>query len=251
MSVPVIFDIETGPLPMDVIRKIVPPFEPPKHPGEFDERNVKLGNATKPETVAKKIEDARLKHRDALERYSLDVEQAEEQYWADVEAKAALDAMTGEVLAIGYRGEKVVIDFQGERSEAMLLNKFWNQYKNLRSSSRRMVGWNIAGFDIPFLVKRSWIVGVVVPDCVFSGPQRYLDQTFIDLMKIWSAGQWNAFTKLDTACRCLGVPGKPDGINGGDFARLFRNPETRHLALDYLGNDLEMTFGVAERVGVC
>lgn len=251
MSVPVIFDIETGALPIETLRQVVPAFEPPKHPGEFNEKNVKLGNATKPETIAKKIDEARAKHADAIERYSLDLEQAEAKYWEEVLDKAALSALTGEVLAIGYRGEKVTIDFQGDRSEAMMLATFWKQYKSLRSVGRKMVGFNIGGFDMPFIVQRSWILGIPVPDSVFIGPQRYLDQTFIDLMKLWSAGQWGAFTKLDTICKCLGIPGKPEGISGGDFARLFRDPETQQQAIDYLNNDLDMTFGVAERLGVC
>ncbi len=249
-TVPVIFDIETGPLPLEVLRDIVPAFDPPAHPGEFDPRNVKYGNAKKDDKRLEILEAAKVKHAEAIERYSADLEQAERTYWAEVEAKAALSALTGEVLAIGYRGDKVILDFVGERSESMLLVKFWTMYKTLRTAGRKMVGFNINGFDIPFLVQRSWVNGVPVPDTVFTGPQRYLEQTFVDLMKVWSGGAWGTFGKLDTIARALNVGAKTPGVHGGDFARLFRDPETTQSALDYLANDLDMTFGVAERLGV-
>lgn len=249
MGIPVIFDIETGPQSSEQLRKICAPFVPPAHPGEFDERSVKFGNATKPETIQKKIDEARAKHAEAVENYALDVVEQEKAYWSKIEADAALSALTGEVLAIGYRGEKVVIDHVEDQTEAAMLAKFWAQYSKLRKAGRKMIGFCINDFDIPFLFQRSLIVGVTVPDYLFSGPQRYLDQTFIDLAKVWAGGKWGAFTKLDLICRAMGIPGKPEGINGGDFARLYRNPETRPVAIDYLANDLEMTWGVADRMG--
>ena len=43
----VIFDIETGPLPIERIKEILPPFDPESlgnPPGEFDPKSVKTGN---------------------------------------------------------------------------------------------------------------------------------------------------------------------------------------------------------------
>ncbi len=250
MSMPVIFDIETGPLPTETLRAVCAPFSPPPHPGEFSEKAVKLGNATKPETIAKKIEEARAKHAEAVANYSLDVADLETAYWSKIENEAALSALTGQVLAIGYRGNKIAIDHVDGRSEPELLTKFWTQYATIRKAGRKMIGFCINDFDIPFLFQRSLILGVIAPDCLFSGPQRYLDQTFIDLAKVWSAGKWGSFTKLDLICRAMGIPGKPAGINGGDFARLYADPETRPDAIEYLVNDLNMTWCVAERVGL-
>ena len=249
MSLPVIFDIETGPQSSEQLRKICAPFEPPRHPGEFNEKNVKVGNATKPETIAKKIDEARAKHAEAVANYSLDVVEQEAAYWSKIEADAALSALTGQVLAIGYRGNKVAIDHVDGRSEGELLAKFWFQYTAMRKASRKMIGFCINDFDIPFLFQRSLILGVIVPDSLFSGPQRYLDQTFIDLAKVWAGGKWGSFTRLDLICRAMGIPGKPEGINGGDFARLYADPETRGEAIAYLENDLNMTWCVAERMG--
>ena len=47
----VIWDIETGPLPLETVAKFKP-FQPPAHPGEFSEANVKLGTAKKAAIVS-------------------------------------------------------------------------------------------------------------------------------------------------------------------------------------------------------
>jgi len=246
-----IFDIETGALPLEKLKTICPPFSAPPHPGEFNPGSVKYGNAKKEDKRAEILEAAKAKHADACESYSIDVRYAEANYWAEIQDKGALSALTGEVLAIGYKSTKVAIDFvDEENTEAGLLARFWRQYQTIRSTNRKMVGFNISGFDIPFIVQRSWLLGIPVPDSVFSGPQRYLEPVFIDLMKFWSAGAWGNVAKLTVIAQAMGVGAKPEGINGGDFARLFRNPETRDVAIDYLNNDLEITFGVAERLGV-
>lgn len=250
---PVIFDIETGPLPSEQLRVIMPAFDPVsiRHPGEFDQAAVKVSHLKDPAKITAKIEAEKQKHADAVASFTTDLAAAEANYWREVESKAALSALTGEVLAIGYKGQKTVLDYVGEAStEASLLTKFWSQYRNLRKDGRRMIGYNIAFFDIPFLVQRSWIAGVTVPDTIYAGPGRYLEPTFIDLAQAWSGSARNGFVKLDTIAKAFGIPGKPDGINGGDFARLFHNPDTRQVALDYLEGDLDMTFTVAERVGL-
>ena len=70
------FDIETGPLSFGEL--VIPPFDPSQ---------VKLGNIKNPDLIAEKIRTA------------------EENHTADYIRNAALDAISGQVLAIGYRIE--------------------------------------------------------------------------------------------------------------------------------------------------
>jgi DNA polymerase elongation subunit (family B) len=250
---PVIFDIETGPVSDSRLREILPPFntESVPHPGEFDPSKVKTGNMKDEKKISEKIEAERKKHTEAVDNYERDVEQAEAKYWQEASSKAALSALTCEVLAIGYKGEKKLLDCVGEEGdESKILSRFWAQYRNLRKANRRMVGYNIAFFDIPTLVQRSWILGITVPDTIFTMPGRYLEPTFIDLAQVWQGSARNGMPKLDTIAKAFGIPGKPDGISGGDFARLFHNPETRQIAIDYLSGDLDMTFEIAQRIGI-
>lgn len=70
----IFFDIETGPLPENELAALMPPFDPSE---------VKTGNIKDPEKIAAKIAEAEVNHkRDFIE-------------------KAALDPLTGRVVAIG------------------------------------------------------------------------------------------------------------------------------------------------------
>jgi hypothetical protein len=249
------FDIETGPLELEKIKQVLPPFDPSSlgpHPGKFDPSSVKTGNLKDQAKIDAKIADAQTAHSLAVEKYERSLQTAEPAYWEEQQARAALSAMTGQVLAIGYAGEKTLLDHISDSvSEAQLLIRFWNQFLRCRQLGRRLVGWNIEGFDIPFLCQRSAILGITVPEKVFTDAG-WLDFTFVDLMKRWSRPARTP-VKLDSVARACGLPGKPSdesgkAIDGSQFARLFF--ESPEVALDYLKCDLRMVTRIGSRLGL-
>jgi uncharacterized protein YprB with RNaseH-like and TPR domain len=252
------FDIETGPLPEDQLRAMLPPFTPPPHPGEFDAAAVKLGNTKDPMLIEKKIETARQNHEATVLDYERQAEQAKESHWREFVAAAPMSALTGQVLAIGYRSEKATvidhIDLHGGdiTGETVLVEKFWLRYVKAKKDRRNLVGHNIAGFDIPFLIRRSWLLGIDVPDGIFDSNWRYLDRTFIDTMQRWQAGNYrDKFAGLDSLGKAFGLGNKTEGVDGGDFHRLyFGSQEERAKALEYLLRDIELTWMVAQRMGI-
>jgi len=218
----IIFDIETGGLPDDQLKALIPPF---------DEAEVKCGNLKDPDKIAAKIAEARAEHeRQFIER-------------------AALSAITGRVLAVGYHSienGKTLIDV-GE--EPGLLRNFWARYQKCKSERRRMVGHNCFLFDVPFLMRRSWMHDVAVPHSVLDNGKWIDSTTFGDTMSLWAAGGRD-FISLDLLARSFGVGCKPDGVNGADFSPLFHGtPQEREQAIEYLKNDLAITAKVAVKMG--
>tara|TARA_R110000796_G_scaffold46566_5_gene112531 strand:- start:2529 stop:3191 length:663 start_codon:yes stop_codon:yes gene_type:complete len=209
------FDIETGPLPDSELLAMIPAFDPSE---------VKLGNIKDPDKIA-----AKLKER-------------EESHFDDAREKAALSPLTGHVIAIGCGlslnngvNETAIMC----ESEPEALAEFWELFEKLDTP---FIGFNINTFDLPFMVKRSWKLGVSVPISIRSG--RYFSNRFIDLRDMWQMGDRQAKGSLDAICRHFGVEGKNG--HGKDFARLFELD--RETALDYLANDLRMTRAVHERM---
>lgn len=248
-----VFDIETGPLPEAKLKELLPECSLPPHPGEFDPDSVKLGNLKDETKIAEKIDAARKKHEADVASYEQDCQQKQAEHWESFVDRAALDAGTGQVLAIGYYSEKPSIkkistndNPEDDQCEAALLFEFWNTVQAVvLEKGHHLVGHNIHGFDLPFLVRRSWLLGVPVPDGLMIN-DRYWHDSFKDTMKLWACGSFNGFTKLDDLARYLGIPGKTG--NGADFARLFR--EDRPAAIAYLKTDLMLTHTVATRLGV-
>jgi hypothetical protein len=249
----IVFDIETGPLEMDRLKQIIRPFDRSSvsHPGEFDPSTVKCGgNIGGPDSEKgkAKIEEARLAHAKAVVDFKSNVDRAEQEYWSKVADRAALSALTGRILAIGYKSiNTTVIDHIGsDRTERDLCESFWDRYRSARKQDRMMTGFNIKPFDVPFIAQRSIILGVEVPGTILQNG-RWLDSVFVDLYERWGFGS-KASGNLNEICHALGLPGKPDGVDGSMFAGLFLNPETFQEAIEYLEQDLSIEFDLAERL---
>jgi 3'-5' exonuclease len=207
-----VFDIETGPEVDEVLSAMEPEFSAP-------------ANFKDPVKIAEKIDAQRAAWRE----------------------KAALCATSGRVLAIGIMLDDelslLVVNEAESFGEADLLEMFW-QLAAPNGMWRHLVGFNSNRFDIPFLIRRSYKLGVAVPFGALNG--RYLNPRFIDLMDTWRLGDFQASISLDRLARHLGV-GAKNG-NGAFFAALLE--EDREAALDYLRNDMAMTVAVARKLGV-
>ncbi|HZR17850.1 MAG TPA: ribonuclease H-like domain-containing protein [Verrucomicrobiae bacterium] len=212
-----IFDIETGPLDDLETSGMMTPFDP---------AGVKCGNLKDPEKIAAKLAEAEAAHRhEFVER-------------------AALDPLTGRVLAIGLMTQEAQFSVIADEDEARLLQDFWRSCRGDKGRLNRMVGFNSRSFDLPFLIRRSFKHRVDIPFGVRRG--RYWSDEMIDLREEWQLGDRQARGSLDAIARHLGV-GKKNG-HGEDFSRLWR--EDRLKAVDYLRTDLELTLGVAQALRV-
>jgi len=208
------FDIETGPLPLGEL--VIPPFDPSQ---------VKLGNVKNPDLIAEKIQ------------------KAEENHAADYIKNAALDALSGQVLCIGYRIEhdQPAVLCSDADGEAAMLRQFWALLKPTNDSRYpRMVGFNVKPFDLPFLFKRSWKHRIVPPYWLRNG--RYWHDGIVDLREVWQLGDSRAHGSLAAIARHLGL-GEKAG-NGAHFHELWQTD--RQAAIHYCLRDVQLTQQVAD-----
>lgn len=206
----VVFDIETGPAPAEIIELHMPEFDAP-------------ANYKDPA----KIEAVLAEKRAA---------------WT---TKAALSPLTGRILAVGLWADGSysarIVEDSSEASEKALLKWFW-KHVTIRTA---LVGWNSNRFDLPFLLKRSWALGVCVPFGLAPGG-RLDSRLCVDLMEYWQLGDKNNFASLDSIARYLDVGSKSgDGEFFHQVLKAF--PEEAEA---YLRNDVKLTFEVAKKFGL-
>ena len=202
------FDIETKGRPTAECLPFMPEFEAP-------------ANYKDPDKIAASIADQKAK-------------------WLD---RAALSPLTGQILAIGYKeaGSDDVHVAHGE-NEKIVLSQFLDDCDDV--AALPMVGWNIAGFDIPFICKRAWALGLKVP--LRWRQAKPWDGTLIDLMIEWQCGDRKAvFTGMDSVARFLGLPGKT-GDFGPMFGELYASDQP--TALEYLVRDVELVEAIHGRI---
>lgn len=203
-----VFDIETGPLPLEQLGDLKPEFKAPAN------------------------------YRD-LDKIKASIMEQEAKWLAD----AALSAVTGEVLVIG-RLESDGPSYFMLGTEKQRLADWWTWAADAIRSGTLLVGFCCKTFDLPFLVRRSWKLGVPVPMCIFDG--RYFSPAIIDVADRWACGGHDPRDRisLDTLSKFLGT-GQKNG-DGADFAKLWAEDQPK--ALDYLKNDLLLTKAAYERL---
>ncbi len=256
----IVFDIETGPLPEPELRRLMAPEEPPFDPKSikpFDPSQVKYGNMKDEVKRAEKLEESRKKHEEesanAEKTYETKRAEKRAQYEANFIDGAALNAMTCRILAIGYRpagGDPQVQYGDGSlKDEADLLHHFWKVGKHISENAGLLVGHNSKGFDLPVILRRSWLHGIL-PSVQMLERNRYWAPWILDTMEIWQAGSRDRFTSLEDLARFFGI-GEKTG-SGADFSRLFLSGDAalRQQAIEYAANDVELTFQLAVRLGV-
>jgi 3'-5' exonuclease len=128
----------------------------------------------------------------------------------------------------------------GERSECDLIAAFVDKIARLKP---QLVTFNGSSFDLPVLRYRA-LVHKVSAIGLAARPyfHRYTDDA-IDLCDVLSSFAPAAKASLHELCRVMGLPGKPDAINGADVDRYFREGRIREVA-DYCESDVVNTYRV-------
>jgi predicted PolB exonuclease-like 3'-5' exonuclease len=128
----------------------------------------------------------------------------------------------------------------GERSERDLIAAFVDKIAQLKP---QLVTFNGSSFDLPVVRYRAMIHKV--PAAGLSARpyfHRYTDDS-VDLCDVLSSFAPGAKCYLNELCRVMGLPGKPDAINGADVDRYFREGRIREIA-EYCESDVVNTYRV-------
>lgn len=234
---PVVLDLETNPASEEEILSRLPEWD------ETEARTRLPRNYKSNEAVSGWLESDKANHtKSILERAALMPEFA-----SVVVAGLWINGKVEQLVledSLEYSGTRPKYDGWWFSSEQDLLEAAWRELNR----ADKIVGWNLLGFDLPFMVRRSWILGVKVPHGLFNPLSRYpFGDRVVDLMQVYSAGRYDdKRTSLDNALKALGLP--PKTGSGRDFPKLWR--EDRKAALAYNEADCRLEALCAQRMGV-
>jgi 3'-5' exonuclease len=109
--------------------------------------------------------------------------------------------------------------------------------------SPQLVTFNGSSFDLPVLRYRAMVHGVAAPG-LSSRPyfNRYTEDA-VDLCDVLSSFNSQGKATLHEPCRVIGLPGKPDGISGGDVENFYRDGRIREIA-EYCESDVVNTYRI-------
>lgn len=240
------FDIETGPQEGLLESKWAPLPKSYVHE-PFDPESVKRLKKDSDEEYAAKVQEAHeayvAKSILLSEKHALAQRDAVEEFLDG----ACLHAHLGRVLAIGVVANGQFTCLEGE--EPQILATFWGLFRECSTRAREVIGHYCTGFDLPFMVRRSWALKVQVPSELYNWNGRFLGWHPLvkDTATLWLLGQYNRDAKwsLDAVGSCLGSGGKTvEDVTGKGWWRTYQTD--REKALAYLENDCRQAMAIYE-----
>lgn len=218
-----VIDIETIPQPLEERLYATP-----------TEETVKYGNTKDPEK-RQKILDAAIDD------------------WAEG-SDCALHAQFGRIAMIGLRveGEDLIFEI-GKNSPAHeydMIGTFFEAVGKF-STSDLMIGHNIKRFDIPYIIRRSSILGIrhKTLGMMKAEVDAYKPPYWMrDTMLMWAAGDRQTYIKLEILAQALHIPVNSQSCSGSLFYHYFEN--NRESCREYLKQDLRLTDECYEKLKI-
>src|SRR3974390_2271456 len=125
-----------------------------------------------------------------------------------------------------------------DRTEKELIQAFVDKIAELKP---QLVTFNGNSFDLPVLRYRAMSHSIAAPG-LSTRPyfNRYTDDA-IDLLDVLSSYSPQAKVTLHELCRVMGLPGKPESIDGSEVHRYFLEGKIKDIA-DYCETDIVNTY---------
>ena len=128
----------------------------------------------------------------------------------------------------------------GERSEKQLIGAFCEKIAEL---TPQLVTFNGNSFGLPVLRYRAMIHGISAPGLAVRPYFNRYTEDAVDLCDILSSFAPHAKASLNELSKIMGMPGKPEGIDGTDVERYFLEGRVKEIA-DYCERDVVNTYRV-------
>jgi len=128
----------------------------------------------------------------------------------------------------------------GERTEKQLIASFCDKIAELKP---QLVTFNGNSFDLPVLRYRAMIHGVSAPGLAARLYFNRYTEDAVDLCDILSSFAPHTKASLNELSKIMGLPGKPEGIDGNEVERYFLEGRIKEIA-DYCEVDVVNTYRV-------
>jgi 3'-5' exonuclease len=127
-----------------------------------------------------------------------------------------------------------------ERSEKDIISAFVNRIADL---SPQLITFNGSSFDLPVLRYRAMVCGVAAPGLALRPYFNRYTEDAVDLCDVLASFSPQNKASLHELCRVMGLPGKPDGIDGSEVEKYVREGHIAEVAA-YCETDVVNTYRV-------
>jgi predicted PolB exonuclease-like 3'-5' exonuclease len=126
----------------------------------------------------------------------------------------------------------------GDRTEKDLISSFVRRIAELQP---QLVTFNGSSFDLPVLRYRAMVHRVAAPGLSLRPYFNRYTEDAVDLCDVLSSFSPHTKASLHELCRVMGLPGKPDGMSGGEVEKYYRDGHISEIA-EYCESDVVNTY---------
>lgn len=141
---------------------------------------------------------------------------------------------------IGWEIDAVGTQTVANQTEQQLIQSFVDF---IGEHQPKMVTFNGHSFDLTVLRYRAMIHGIAGPGLHSRPYYHRFTEDHVDLCDVLSSFSFGGKAKLDEISRVMGLPGKPDGIDGSQVEAYYRAGRINEIA-DYCKSDVLNTYRI-------
>jgi len=153
--------------------------------------------------------------------------------------KQSLDPLQGQIACIGFaidnKEEIVIMD----SNEAVMMETFvghlLNNMEKRELEIAEWIGYNIAKFDMPFIVFR---ILKYLPQLAYLFPNTSKDRSIIDLMDVCTFGVYGNYVSFDKACKFFLNESPKGSLDGSKVFEYYNSGRLQEIA-EYCKNDVK------------
>ena len=150
-------------------------------------------------------------------------------------------------LSYGYynnNNELKVGTLSGDEKD--ILTKSEEIFGQVARIGKIVAGYNIKGFDLPWLFKKMLEYGITPPSNVSTYNKKPWEITAIDFMEIWKSTSWE-YATFDEMAYSLNVPSPKESMDGSKVHGAYHNGQIDEI-IKYCENDVIALTRVATKI---
>lgn len=167
------------------------------------------------------------------------------EYLMDKSFPRRMHPLFSRIVVIGMKVEDNEPVLISHDDESMILSEFWSRMEKLRPM--KVVTFNGFGFDIPYLLIRSRILGIKPTFNINTNKWRMESDNHFDCMLALSGNETFLNVSLDISCRLLGIPIPEGRVGGEEVSKLWEKGDVEKIKL-HCREDLIMTWKLYKRI---
>jgi len=168
-------------------------------------------------------------------------------YQTEASLFAEFSTVVSIVLGV-IRDNKIVTVVYDNKKESQLLGDVNEHINSLLARNPKMIlsGWNISGFDLPFIFKRMLINGIEPSEPLNVFSKRPWEVVMLDLMSAWKGTSFTN-SSLTAVAAAFNLPTSKDDISGAQVSEVYWDEGVSRIS-NYCKKDVELTINIYRKM---